>query len=419
MWFVCCWLCYPSSAMKVEDTRQEFPGLGDKVFLDAACVSLTPTRARAAVAGFLDMAVECRAADASSHHIQMDMLRAEPIEQAALLLRAPAENIALIESTTHGLNIAANALGPEILGRGDNVLIADTEFLQVAIPWEMKRKHAGALVRPVRSDAGVLTTEAFERAVDARTRAICVSSVQWCTGNRLDMRALGELCRDRGIWLIVDAIQELGALSVDTRAQYADFIIAGGHKWLNAPFGCGVMYLSDRALRELEPRSHGYLAMAEPEGGWAEYFRTPEITPYRDYAFVRTAKRFEIAGTANYPGAVGLGASLRMINEVGIESVERKVRDLTDLLHRELAGTRARLVSAREPAARSGITVFRWSDTPAQDRALVEEVIRNKVYISVRYTSNVGGIRVSTHFFNNEEDVLRLVHTLKRCGDEG
>jgi cysteine desulfurase/selenocysteine lyase len=401
--------------MQVEDTRQEFPGLGDKVFLDAACVSLTPTRARAAIAEFLDLAVECRAADASAHHIQMDMLRGDAIAQAARLLCAPPEHIALIESTTHGLNIAANALR---LGKGDNVLIADTEFLQVAIPWQMKVKE-GVEVRPVRSEAGVLTTEAFERMVDARTRAICVSSVQWCTGNRLDMRALGELCRARGIWLIVDAIQELGAMVVDTRAQYADFIIAGGHKWLNAPFGCGVMYVSDRVLRELEPDSYGYLAMAEPEGGWAEYFRTPEITPYRDYAFVRAAKRFEIAGTANYPGAVGLGASLQLINQVGIAAVERRIRDLTDLLHRELASTRARLVSAPDPAARSGITVFRWSDTPAQDRALVEEIIRHKVYISVRYTSNIGGIRVSSHFFNSEEDVLRLVHTLRRCGGEG
>ena len=402
--------------MNVEDARQEFPGLRDKVFLDAACVSLTPARARMAIAEFLDLAVECPAADASAHHIQMDQLRAEPLEQAALLLRAAPTNIALVESTTHGLNIAANALR---LGRGDNVLIADTEFLQVAIPWQMQHERGGVEVRPVRSAAGVLTAEDFERAADARTRAVCVSSVQWCTGNRLDMRALGELCRARSIWLVVDAIQELGAMAVDTRAQYADFIIAGGHKWLNAPFGCGVMYVSDRVLRELEPDSHGYLAMTEPEGGWAEYFRTPEITPYRDYAFLRTAKRFEIAGTANYPGAVGLGASLRMINEIGIDAVERRIRGLTDLLQRELGSTRARLVSAREPAARSGITVFRWCDTPAQDRALVEEILRHKVYISVRYTSNIGGIRVSSHFFNDEEDVLRLVHTLRRCGGEG
>ncbi len=402
-----------SATMLVGDVRAEFPGAAGKVFLDAACVSLTPRRARDAIAAFLDMAVDIQADDASQHHIKMDMLRLEAIRQGAALVHAQVQNVALIESTTHGLNIAAGALR---LGPGDNVLIADTEFLQVAIPWDTRRAQ-GVEIRPVRSDAGVLTPQDFERAIDAHTRAICVSSVQWCSGNRLDMRALGELCQSRGLWLIVDAIQELGAMEVDVRTQYADFVIAGGHKWLNAPFGCGLMIVSDRVLRELEPESHGYLAMAEPEGGWASYFRTPTITPYRHYTFERTAKKFEIAGTANYPGAVGLGASLQVINEVGVPTIERRIRGLTDLLHRELDGTRARLVSARDPAMRSGITVFRWFDTPEQDLALVEAVLRRKIYISLRYTSNIGGIRVSTHLFNDEEDVLALVQALRSCAD--
>lgn len=401
--------------MNPNEARREFPGLLDKVFLDAACVSLTPARARSAIASFLDMAVACHGPDASAHHIEMDQMRGEPIRQAARLLSAAPAHIALVESTTHGLNIAANAIPLE---RGDNVLIADTEFLQVAIPWERKRETLGIEVRPVHSREGALDVADFEAAMDGRTRAVCVSSVQWCTGNRLDMRALGELCRARGVWLVVDAIQEIGAMALDVRERYADFLIAGGHKWLNAPFGCGIMVLSERVLRELEPGSYGYLAMAEPEGGWGEYFRTPSITPYRRFAFERSAKKFEIAGTANYPGAVGLGASLALINEVGIEAVERQVRRLGGLLQDELAKTRATLVSARDPAARSGITVFRYQASPREDRALVEEILRQKVYISIRYTSNVGGIRISTHFYNDEEDVLRLVHTLKRCAGD-
>ncbi|HRI67017.1 MAG TPA: aminotransferase class V-fold PLP-dependent enzyme [Polyangium sp.] len=393
------------------DVRKEFPGLADKTFLDAACVSLTPDRARRAISQFLDMAVVCSAVDASAHHIEMDMMRSEPIRQAAELLSASPKNIALVESTTHGLNIAANALP---LQRGDNVLIADTEFLQVAIPWESKQQAMGVEVIPVRSANGQLEVKHFEAAMTDRTKVVCVSSVQWCSGNRLDMRALGELCRTRGVWLVVDAIQEIGAMRVDMREQYADFLIAGGHKWLNAPFGCGLMVVSERVLQELEPGSYGYLAMAEPEGGWAEYFRTPSISPYRRYEFERTAKKFEIAGTANYPGAVGLGASLSLINDVGIGAIEQRIRKLTDLLHDELSKTRARLTSSREPAARSGVTVFQYQASPAEDRALVEEILRQKIYISIRYTSNIGGIRISTHFYNDEDDVLRLVHTLKR-----
>ena len=91
--------------------------------------------------------------------------------------------------------------------------------------------------------------------MDRRTKVVCVSSVQWCSGYRLDMKGLGELCRSRGVWLVVDAIQEMGALEIDLGRQYADFLTAGGHKWLNAPHGCGVMYVSERVLKELEPDS--------------------------------------------------------------------------------------------------------------------------------------------------------------------
>ncbi|NIN69500.1 MAG: aminotransferase class V-fold PLP-dependent enzyme, partial [Anaerolineae bacterium] len=115
----------------------------------------------------------------------------------------------LVESTTHGLNIAANAIPLE---RGDKVVLADTDFLQVAIPWCKKRDSIGIEIIIVQSgDRGVLTTGDFDRMLDASTKVVCVSSVQWSTGYRLNMQELGELCRSRGIWLVVDAVQELGA----------------------------------------------------------------------------------------------------------------------------------------------------------------------------------------------------------------
>ena len=398
--------------MTPEEARLSFPGLGDKVFLDAAALSLTPVQARDAIQSFLDLAVGGDAEDASQLHIAMDRLRERPIAEAAKLLNAPSRNIALVESTTHGLNVAASALP---LGPGDNVLVADTEFLQVAIPWATMHESAGVEIKPVAShDGGVLTPEDFEAAMDGRTRAVCVSSVQWCSGYRMHIDGIAEMCSERGIWLVVDAIQEMGALEMDLSAPYGDFVMAGGHKWLNAPFGCGIMFVSDRALEELEPASFGYLALDAPAAGWGEYFRTPEISPYREFRFPQEAKRFEIAGTSNYPGAAGLGASLALVNEVGIANVERHIRRLTDLLHAELDELGAKLVSKREPANRSGITVFRLHDDPAEDLRVLNAILAEKILISIRYTSGVGGVRVSTHYYNSEEDVLRLCEALRR-----
>ncbi len=262
----------------------------------------------------------------------------------------------------------------------------------------------------------MLTPGDFEAVIDSKTKAVCVSSVQWCSGFRMDIRTLGEICRAKGIWLVVDAIQEMGAMEIDLASQHADFVIAGGHKWLNAPFGCGVMFVADRVLAELEPVSHGYIALETPEGGWGTYFQTPDITPFRDYEFPRTAKKFEIAGTSNYPGAVGLGKSLKLVNSVGIRNAERHIRRLTDLLHDRLEQVGARVVSQRDPVHRSGITVFRRYPDPVDDLALLNRILGEKIMISIRYTANVGGLRVSSHYYNTEDDILQLCNAVRRHG---
>ncbi|MDH3538713.1 MAG: aminotransferase class V-fold PLP-dependent enzyme [Acidimicrobiia bacterium] len=389
--------------------RASFPGLDDKTFLDAACVSLAPQEASDAILEFLDLAIQCRAADASEHHVAMDHARRRAAAEAARLLSVPERNLALVESTTYGLNVAAQTIP---LSRGDNVLIADTEFLQVAIPWVNRRRVDGIEIKSVASDRGELSLDRFEQSIDRRTRVVCVSSVQWSSGYRVDIPGLGELCRERGIWLIVDAVQEMGALKIDLSGQPADFVIAGGHKWLNAPFGCGVMCLSDNALESLKPSSYGYLSLEEPSGGWGTFFRTPGIPPVREYQFPSTARQFEVGGTANYPGAIGLAASLRMINGLGIEVIERHVRRLGEVLRQGLVERGARLVSAPLPQARSGITTFGFHDTPEEDYRLLQKMLADRVFISMRYTGPVGGLRVSTHFYNTEDDVLRLLDSL-------
>lgn len=399
------------TSRSLASVRSSFPGLEDKTFLDAACVSLASHEARDAIAEFLDMAMWCRASDASEHHVAMDRARRQAAGEAARLLNVPERNLALVESTTYGLNVAASAIP---LRSGDNVLIADSEFLQVAISWVARRRADGIEITSVSSDRGELSLDRFEQSIDERTRAICVSSVQWSSGYRVDIPALGELCRERGIWLVVDAVQEMGALNIDLSGQPADFVIAGGHKWLNAPFGCGVMFMSDRALEALEPSSYGYLSMEEPAGGWGTFFRTPDIPTVREYQFPATAQQFEIGGTANYPGAIGLAASLRMINAVGIDVIEQHVRRLGEVLWQGLEERGARIVSPPSPEARSGITTFGFHDTPEEDYGLLQKILDDRVFISMRYTGPVGGLRVSTHFYNTEDDVLRLLESLAR-----
>ena len=403
--------------MEIAEARGHFPGLEGKTFLDAACVGLPPLESRLAIEGFLDRAISCPDRDASIHHIALDEMRGTAVREGARLLEAEPDEIALVESTTHGLNVIAAAIPFE---PHENVVICDLEFLQVAIPW-LKLAERGSLreVRLVRNRDGAVPVEAFAELVDDDTRAVVVSSVQWTNGYATDLVGLAGLCRAHGALLVVDAIQQLGATALSVRETPADVVIAGGHKWLNAPFGCGLLYVRRSALPQLRMPSWGYLGLEPPEGGWGRYFSTPTTTPVRIYDFPTTTKSLEINGTSNYPGAVGLGASLELINAVGIRRIEEHVLGLTDRLHGELPRLGVRVVTRPEREARSGITTFEVSDSEGENEAFLQALLDERVYVAMRYTSGVGGIRVSTHLFTDHGDLDRLLGAVARVLGRG
>jgi selenocysteine lyase/cysteine desulfurase len=389
--------------------RQHFPGLHDKVFLDAACVSLAPRPAVEAVEKFLDIAMICPHESSTAHHIFMDEMRASARPAIARLINAHEDEIALTESTSHGLSLAANAIP---LAPGNRILISDLEFMEVAIPW-LQKKRDGIEVDVVPNHNGEARIEDFASRITPRTRVIAISSVQWTNGYRCDLAALSRLCCDRKIWLVVDAIQQLGAVPLDVRETPVDILVCGGHKWLNAPFGCGFLYIRRDALPNLHPPLTGYLSVEDPAGGWGNYFQTPTTTPVTDYAYVPTARRFETGGTANYPGAIGLAASLNLIvHQLGQDHTAAHIRSLTDRLLSGLDNLPVTVVTPRELKNRSGIVTFS-AGTAKQNVALMNRLLEKKILVSVRYTSNVGGIRVSCHFYNSTEDIDRLLEELK------
>ena len=397
------------SAPDIGSVREQFPALETKSFMDAACVSLAPTSASNAIKQFLDAAVWCRARSSTLHHIAIDELRSAARPEAAKLINAAENEIALVESTTQGLSIAAASIP---LKRGDRILMCDLEFMQVALPWIQKAKEIGLELDLVPNVDGAIPISHFADRISPATSVIVISSVQWSNGFRCDMSALSRLCRERGLWLVVDAIQQLGAIPFDVRETPVDFLACGGHKWLNSPFGCGFLYISREALPKLRAPLAGYLSIETPEGGWGNYFQTPSITPIRDYSFVQEARCYETGGTSNYPGAVGLAASLKLINSLGKENIARRIFELTDRLVSGLEALNIRIVTPLEKNNRSGIVTFD-TGSPETNIALMEALIERQILVSVRYTSNVGGVRVSCHFYNSFGDIDGLLNGIE------
>lgn len=401
--------------MDISAARSCFPGTQGQVFLDSACVSLMPRQGEQALRKLSEELLSCPAGDASAHHIALDRTAEDVRREAARLIGSRPEDIALIESTTHGLQIIAEAVP---LASGDKVLVGGTEFPGLAVPWIGRQARGGFAIEVMPAKDGRLRVEDFAQAADGRTKLILLSSVQWCTGFRADLAAFAQFAEERQITLVVDAIQELGAMPIDVGRTPVDFLVTGGHKWLNAPVGRGFLYIHPRQVERLRPEHWGYLNIAEPEEGWAEFFGNPKLPPVNTYRFLQSARRFEIGGTANYPGNVVLAASLQLMNELGKPAIEQHIRQLTDLLIDRLQSIGAKVVSPPEPEARSGIISFTLGQGSEKDRECLGFLRQRRILVSQRYTGGQGGLRVSVHFFNNAEDVQQLVEAVREFGSQ-
>ena len=390
--------------------KEEWPVLETMTFLDAACVSFAPQRTVKAVKAFADMTAVQEEANSSAHHIAIDSLRHKAYDEATKLLNADPEEIALVESTSHGLNIAAQGIE---LQDGDNIITTNLEFIQVALPWCVMRKDKNIDIRVCKTEDNRFTAKDFAALVDDKTKLIVMSTLEWCNGWQTDLKELGDYCKEKGVYLVVDAVQQLGVTKIDTKACHIDILTAGGHKWLNSPYGTGVLYVNKETLPKLKQSYAGYLNTTVPEGGWGAYWENPAAPSVNNWTFDNTARKFEIGGTSNYTGAIALGESLALVNEIGIENIEKRVREIAvycmDRIE-EIGGT---LITHRDPGHFGGIVIARLYDDLDVDRMILKKLHARRIFIAQRFTDFIGGFRISCQYFNNEKDIDTMIDAMK------
>ena len=387
--------------------REQFPDRSGRVYLDAATIGLAPYSAGAAVNRLVEQVIACPADSGTLHHQALGALRDEARTTVAELVGARSEDIALTESSTHGLGVAAQAIG---LDRGDRVLTTDLEFVQMGVVLA-QLAGKGVRVDVVGHEKGVITLDAIRRQLTPDTRLVAISSVQWTNGFRIDLAGLAQLCRDHGAWLLVDGAQHVGVMPMDVRETPVDILVASGHKWLNSPFGMGFMYLAPGIRERLALPMPGFFAAEPPLETWGESFTRPETVPAMDFHFTRDGRAWEIGGTPNFPGAVALTATARLAMRIGIGEIAAYSLALGDRLIEGLDRRGLEVVSPRDPGARSGIVTFNTGSAEA-NVATMEHLLACGIGVSVRYTSGVGGIRVSCHYFNDTEDIDTLLDAL-------
>ncbi len=372
----------------------EFPRPDDSVYLNTAAQGLLPLRAIDALRRFdADRGWPCRVDDDRLLEIETTC-RARLAE----LVGAPAANVGLAVNTSEGLNLAALQLPLET---GDRVLVPRGEFPANVHPW-LALERRGIETRFLEPTGAHLSAEEVAEALDAdpSIRGVALALVQFSNGHRHPVEAVGRACRERGVWLAVDAIQGIGAVPAAWPELSADVLACGGQKWLCAPWGSGFFVVSDALCARSAPRRAGWLQVAGArDDGYAQ------LCDYR-HEFPADATRFEV-GTYAYGPLLGLAESVGLLLEAGVERVAAHAGVLLDQLAAGLEARGATLVGCRAPACRSSILCFRLGDS-ASSRGLH----RGLTEAGVRCAYREGSIRLSPHLYNVPHDVERTLDAI-------
>jgi cysteine desulfurase / selenocysteine lyase len=371
-----------------ETIRNLFPALEKYVYLNSAAVAPLPTVAVEAVGAQLrDVSM-----NGSANYVHWIHTKQRARELIAEMLRVRADQIAFMRNTSDGFSAVANGLD---WAEGDNIVSFEREFPANFYPWRMIRDRFGVELRLCHEREGRIDLNEFLALIDANTRLVAVSAVQFASGFRADLERIGREARWHRSLLAVDIIQGFGAMPFDLPAQFVDIAAGASHKWLCAPEGCGILYLSDRARERIDPATVGWISVESP---W-DFDR-------REQPWKPNALAWE-SGTGASSLFYGLEQSLKLLHGVGAENIENYLETLSDYLCELLRAKNYRLVSSRAKGEKSQIVCF-LPKVGQTANELAERLQNENVIVSPRGER----VRVAPHFFNNVEDLEKLAKAL-------
>jgi cysteine desulfurase/selenocysteine lyase len=373
--------------MTFDEMRAQFPSAATSIHLNHAGTSPIARPVATATQAVLDELMSNDSFSGYRNHMKRET---ELRTGFGRMLNVAPKQLAFVRNTSHGLTVAAQAIPFQL---GDTVVVAGNEYPANVYPW-MAQAHRGVKVQLVapREDGCVAEEDLIAAAEANQTRVLTVSWVQWGTGQRMDLARLGSFCRERGILFVVDAVQGLGALRLDLGNLPVDIAAAGCHKWLLAPGGLGVLYLREGLLPDLLPTNAGWNTVVNPIEWERLHFN--ELKPNAD--------RYE-EGTPSLLATAALGASIALLETVGVDAIEKRVLELAAYTRKLLTERGCCILSPEASAQQTGIIAFRHSTL--SNETVLEAVAAQKVIAAVR----CGNVRFAPHAYINETDIEKAV----------
>jgi selenocysteine lyase/cysteine desulfurase len=369
----------------VAAARKLFPAADSLTYLDAGFQTPMSRPVKEAFETFIAESYD----RAGPKSVWIDRMEATRAKVAAFLNASPDE-IAFTKNTSESMNIAANALP---LQAGDSVLMIHGDHPNNAYAFLNLRRN-GVEIRFVPM-TDVVDADSFRPHITANTRAISMSHVTFHAGHRFDVEGIGRLCKELGLYYVVDVMQAVGVVPIDAKAIGATFIGSGTHKGLLVPQGLGLLYW-DRSRTELEPAYLAAISLADPP---SDFVARPD-----DMALSPTAGRFEI-GNFNLPAIHALGAAVDLLRSIGVEKIQAHCFELGDRLIRGLDDLEVGLVGPRDRAHRAPHIYV--AALPAEDW------VAHFQSKDVRVSPERDGVRISFGLFSTASDVDRLLEVVR------
>jgi selenocysteine lyase/cysteine desulfurase len=366
-----------------EKIRKEFPVTKSYTYLANAAISPIPIPVVEATLRFYDDMLNHGGTLWENWMEEMEQTR----EVYAEFINASSDEVGFTHSTSEGMNIIAHMLSDK-----GSVISNELEFPSSVLPW----LNRGSDIHFVRSKNGGILKQDIADAINSKTRTVVISHVQYSTGFRQDLVDLSELTTKCGLYLVVNPTQSLGALHFDVKDFCVDFMASNGHKWILSSFGVGTIFIKKEYLEDIHQFHPPFFSQFGQKQ--REIFDNSKVN------MSNTASRFEL-GSPHFSNILSLKAAIEYISKIGITQIERRILSLTSYLVEKLHELNLEIISPlKEEKWRSGIIVFKMHNVDE----IVSKLEKKRVIVSARG----GGIRVSPHLYNNEEDIDRLAQEL-------
>lgn len=377
--------------------QNEFPHSKNQIYFNHASISPLPERTRRK----MGWAVDQLARNPSRFWQTEGMPLAESLKAtlATLINATDPEEIVPVTTTSAGINALAQAIDWQ---PDDNIAFCEIEFPSNAYPWLSLNGPHGLEVRQVTAVDGGLTLSELKKKVDADTRLVAASAIQFFSGHRTDLMEIGRFCHERDILFVVDAIQAIGHMPIDVQAMHIDVLVSGGQKSILAPPGIGFMYVRRELAETLHPRAIGPNATVDFLH-WLNYDLTP----------LPAAQRFN-SGTPNLVGLFGLHESAGLLQTLGIAHIDHHTRQLAAAACEQLTAQGYELVTPYKDGQAPGpIVTFRSPlDNEATDALVAHLAAQEAIVVKHLDPSGNPYIRLSFHAYNTLAEVACFMEML-------